>query len=286
MNEYGSLMIYGRQDLRSKLRCWRILAATLLVSACVSNEPVDSPSPITAIMSPRVFETVAVVTTVEFVVINQPDSTFEDVDQGVKVGATSGTILGAIVGSTACGPFFMLCIPTFAAYGMAGGALAGGAYGLAVSEPGSRTYGFAGISRRDEAYFMEVLSALHQSQDPQIQLSVQLQSRLPANLQTSQALADVQLKTILNNINFTAQPPEKIRTEVVATLIMAWADAAGEAYWSQEFRLMSEPEDADTWLADDGKKLSSTINESLNVLATDMSTFLLKLKSDSADLEQ
>jgi hypothetical protein len=282
------LNFYAARKLRFSTLA--VYCLSLLLSSCA-----QTPQTITTDEPPQ-FERLAVITPEMLTGIERADShtdhhydgsprgeALPGMSVGMAGGMAGGAAGGAAIGAAGeCGllapvvpSLSLLC---FAMY-TAGGALVGGAAGLA----GGALYDTTGLSQTDIPHLDAVISRIDQERDFQQELAVHLKLELPREMQSTPGLADVQVLATLNRINFMKRPDDRMQIETTGLLVVTWkVDEKRQTTHTIEFRSMSSEEDIDLWLADGGNLIGVAISDSLFDLATQMTATLLQAWTPSA----
>lgn len=191
------------------------------------------------------------------------------------VGMAGGAVGGAAIGAAGeCGmwyplfPIFALgCLVMYTGTGAVIGGVAGGAL-----------YDTTGLSQTDIVDLDEVISRIDQERDFQQELAVHLKLELPQEMQSTPELADVQVLSTLNRINFMKRPDDRMQIEATGLLVVTWkVDKERQTTHTIEFRSMSPEESIDLWVANGGNLIGVAISNSLFDLATQMTATLLQV---------
>lgn len=249
---------------RRAQRLREICPVLLLLCSCATSSPEISSLP--------KFDSIAIINASTFAELDRPERESERIEKGIKTGAVVGSLGGAVVGASACGPvLYGACVIGFGAYGFMAGTFTGVAYGH---------YSFAGLSTTDIAYLDEVMSRLEHERNLGQELSKQLELRIPSDAMALPESADIQVVVRLEHIEFSRDSKDFIRSKFVASMVLAWQQGQGSATYARQFAAESPAEDIDELIADDGKRFAVEIDRCFAQLASEMSAVLLQLRAD------
>jgi|GEM_PF-5211892 len=260
-------------NLSFKLKSVRKLYFTTLIAYLLSlflSSCAQTSRTITTGTPPQ-FENLALIASERLPGIERADSHIERAVEGIRPGATVGTMGGVVVGSAACGPWlFPICVLQFGLLGLLAGGVAGGAL-----------YSTTGLSEVDALYVNEALSRIDQERDFQQELIAHLELQLPPEIQSTPEQADVQVLAGLARINFIQRSRDEIQIEIFGLLAFSWEiENKHFATHTIGFKAGSKKEDIDTWLANDSKMFEVAIEEGIAELSSKMTSALLMLQRE------
>ena len=188
------------------------------------------------------------------------DSKGEAMGKNAAAGAGAGMVAGAgagLMGSMACGPLIFICAPAGLIVGAGAGLIVGGVYGTAT-----------GAMEGLPAEKAEELNAYYVEHIGQLDLRAELQRAFFDNggtqWNTVGAGSQTDVTLSLDTLYVSQFKGEELMLVVGTSMVVSEGPGKSERTKTYRYRVNSEQQHVDWWLADEGANVRKAFDESMN----------------------
>lgn len=236
---------------------WRTRLAAIIAASCLALSGCAQYQELQAIPPGKQVNLVVVAPEVK---APEADTKGEAMGKTAVAGAGAGMAAGAVGAagaSVACGPWVVFCIVPFAIIGAGAGLVVGGVAGAAI-----------GAIEGLPAEKAEELNAYYVEHIGERDLRAELQRAFLDNGGTqwgsggAGATTDITLS--LDTLYVTQSKGEELMLVVGANMVVSNGPGKANRTKTYQYRVRSEQQNVDWWLADEGTNVSKAFDESMN----------------------